>query len=406
VGLWALFFYSQLLNQVKKTVDESLANYKIVIIDKLKDDSLIVQQDAFSDNNYIVKTIDEDFALQVRDTYSDTLIFSDLRRIKYQARLLTTAFVASDGNYYELKVISHQLDKVRLIRKIIISLMWLFLFLFFSTILLNNFVLKKTWKPFYDLIKYLHDFRLDKSAFKELPETRIREFSLLNKSVQQLIKTNVEIYYSQKQFIENASHELQTPLAIGINKLELLAEDDNLSPEQIRKIGEITEAFQRLSGLNKSLSLISKIENKQFISEEEVDFGEIFSRIIVDFSDYIEYKKNKIIVLKEDNWVFNMNKDLAEMLVMNLVKNAIIHNQQEGEIIIRLTSSGFTIENTSEKPPIPTDKLFKRFNKDSNSISSTGLGLAIARAIADVAGLSITYSYKNRHVFTIAGKTF
>jgi signal transduction histidine kinase len=402
VGLWAVLFYSQLLKQVKTTVDGGLENYKIVVIDKLKDDSLIIQQDIFLDNNYIIKSVSEDYALQVRDSYKDTLIFSDLKNIGYQARLLTSAFVASDGKYYEIKVISHELDKGDLIRKIAISLLWLFLFLSVSTILVNNFVLKKTWKPFYQLLKYLDDFRLDKSAYRELSETSIKEFSLLNESIQNLLKTNVDIFNSQKQFIENASHELQTPMAISINKLELLAEDDSLSPEQIQKIGDIIEAFHRLSGLNKSLLLLSKIENKQFISEEPVNFDEIFRRIIHDFSDYSEYQKIEITYLKEDNWVFNTNKDLAEILVMNLVKNAIIHNQQNGEILIRLASSSFTIENTSNEQLMPADKLFKRFNKNPNSKGSTGLGLAIVKAIADVSGLTVTYSYSGRHVFKVS----
>jgi len=302
-------------------------------------------------------------------------------------------------------VISHELDKGKLIKKIAISLLWLFLFLFVSTILVNNFALKKTWKPFYQVLKYLNDFRLDRSAYRELSETSIKEFSLLNESIQNLLKTNVDIFNSQKQFIENASHELQTPLAIGINKLELLAEDAGLSPEQIRKIGDIIEAFQRLSGLNKSLLLLSKIENKQFISEELLNFDKIFSRIIDDFSDYAEYQKIKITYLKEDKWVFNMNKDLAEMLVMNLVKNAIIHNQQGGELIIRLSSLSFTIENTSNEPLMPADKLFKRFNKNLNSKSSTGLGLAIVKAIADLSGLIVTYSYNGRHVFKVSEKS-
>jgi signal transduction histidine kinase len=265
-------------------------------------------------------------------------------------------------------------------------------------------VLKKTWKPFYQVLKYLNDFRLDKSTYRELSETRIKEFSLLNESIQNLLKTNVDIFNSQKQFIENASHEMQTPLAIGINKLELLAGDDNLSPEQTEKIGEIIEAFQRLSGLNKSLLLLSKIENKQFISEELVNFDEIFSKIIQDFSDYTEFQKIEITYLKENNWVFNMNKDLAEMLVMNLVKNAIIHNQQGGELIIRLTSLYFTIENTSNEPVMPTDKLFKRFHKNSKNKNSTGLGLAIVKAIADVSGLKIDYSYELKHIFKVSQK--
>ncbi|MFL1012132.1 sensor histidine kinase [Flavisericum labens] len=405
VGLWAILFYSQLLNQVKVTIDEGLSNHKIAIIDNLKDDDLIAEHDDFQDKSYIIKNVSEDYALQVRDSYKDTLIFSSLKNSNYQARLLTTAFVSSSGKYYEMKVLSHELNKGNLIEKIVVSLLWLFLFLFVITVLVNRLVLKKTWKPFYKLLQYLDDFRLDKGTNQKIHKTNIKEFSLLNESVQKLLNTNVDIFNSQKQFIENASHELQTPLAIGINKLELLAGDSGLSPGEIQKIGDIIESFRRLSELNKYLLLLSKIENKQFISKELLNFDEILGRIIHDFTDFTEYQKIKITYLKEGEWHFNMNKTLAEILILNLVKNAIVHNQKEGDIIIRLTSASLSIENTSNLPQISSDKLFQRFNKNSNHKGSTGLGLAIVKAIADVSDLLIIYSYNsNKHVFKVSRK--
>ncbi len=402
ISLWAVLFYFQLLKQVKITIDEGLADYKIVIIDKLKDDTVIVERDVFEDNNYIIKRVDEDFALQVRDTYKDTMVFSDLKNKVYQTRLLTTAFVASDGEYYEMKLISHEIDKTKLIQKLATSLLWLYLLLFASTILVNNFVLKKIWKPFYQLLNYLNNFRLDIEAIPKTTKTKIQEFQLLNNSVKNLVKTNVDIFKSQKQFIENVSHELQTPLAIGINKLELFAGDENLSKDQVREIGSIIEAFRRLSGLNKSLLLFSKIENRQYISVEQVNFDKIIKRIIRDFSDYAEFQNIEIVYKKEDDWIFKMNKDLAGILVMNLVKNAIIHNQQGGEVFIKLTASSFTIENTNEDSVQLSEKLFERFVKKSNDTGSSGLGLAIVGAIVDISGLKLTYLFKNgRHIFEV-----
>jgi signal transduction histidine kinase len=225
---------------------------------------------------------------------------------------------------------------------------------------------------------------------------------MLNESVQNLLETNTGIYNSQKQFIENASHELQTPLAIGINKLELLAGDEDLSPDQIRKIGEIIEALRRLSGLNKSLLLLSKIENRQFIAEEDVEFNELFTRILSDFSDYVEYQHIKIDYQQKGNWKHRMNRDLAEMLVMNLLKNAIIHNRQGGELVIHLNENAFSVENTSQEPSMVSDTLFERFNKNSKKQNSTGLGLAIVKAITDVSGLKIIYSYTDRHLFSVS----
>ena len=404
ISFWAILFYYQVLKQVKKTIDEGLADYKIVVIDKLKDDSLIAEQDTFEENNYLIKRVDEEFALQVRDTYKDTVVFSNLKNKTYQTRLLTTAFVASNGKYYEIKLISHEIDKSKLIQKIATSLFWLYLLLFASSILVNNFVLKKTWEPFYQLLNYLNKFRLDRGAIPEPTKTKIEEFRMLNDSVTNLVRTNVDIFNNQKQFIENVAHELQTPLAIGINKLELFAGDEDLSKDQIQKLGGIIDTLRRLSGLNKSLLLFSKIENRQYISVEQVSFDEVFSKIIQDFSDYTEYQDIKIEYQKEDNWVFKMNKNLAVILVMNLVKNAIFHNQRGGEVLVKLSSSSFTIENTSKESVKLDDKLFERFARNSTDIGSTGLGLAIVRAITDASGLKLFYSFNGKHVFEVSEK--
>jgi len=404
ISLWAILFYSQILKQVKTTIDEGLSDYKIVVLDKLKDDSLIVEQSTFKDNNYLIKRVDEAFALQIRDIYKDTLVYSNLKNKTYQTRLLTTAFVASNGKYYKMKLISHEINKPKLIKKIATLLFWLYLLLFASTILVNNFVLKKTWGPFYQLLHYLNKFRLDKGAVPDNPKTNIQEFLMLNDSVKNLVKTNVDIFNNQKQFIENVSHELQTPLAIGINKLELFVGDEDLSKGQIQKIGAIIDTFRRLSGLNKSLLLFSKIENRQYISKEQIYFDDIFRKIIHDFSDYTEYQDIKIEYQKEDSWVFKMNKDLAVILVMNLVKNAIFHNRRGGEVLVRLFSSSFTVENTSVESVELDDKLFERFAKNSTDKNSTGLGLAIVRAIVDVSGLELLYSFNGKHVFEVSEK--
>jgi signal transduction histidine kinase len=406
LGLWSVLFYFQLLGNIKTTIDEGLANNKILIIDHLKDDPAISTQESFGDKNYIIRNISEDEALKIRDTYKDTLIFSSLTSIYKRARLLTTAFVAENGQYYKMKVISQELDRGKLIQQLATSMLWLFLILLLSLILINNLVLKKTWTPFYQLLNYLRDFSLEKEPSPPPSKTRIKEFSILNHTVLKLLKMNANTYKSQKQFIENASHELQTPLSISINKLELLAGSANLTNEHIQKIENVIQILQRLSGLNKSLLLISKIENKQFAPWETINFNTIFNQIIDDFHDYTEYRKIKVLFTKKDNCQIKMNKNLAEILVLNLVKNAIFHNYEGGEVYIELSANQFSIENTSYEPALQSDKLFERFNKNPNKKGSTGLGLAIVKTIADVSGLTVIYSYtsEQRHLLKVSSE--
>lgn len=402
VCLWGVLFYYQLMGQVRKTIDEGLANYKIVLIDKLKDDTLIADKKIFRESNYIIRQINEDFALNVLDTYKDTLMYSDLKNENYQARLLTTAFLSADNKYYELKVISQEFDRGDLIGKFATSLLWFFLFLIISTVIVNNFVLKKTWKPFYRLLDFLNKFRLGKGAGYKPGETNISEFVMLNESVRNLVKTNIDIFNSQKQFIENASHELQTPLAIGINKLELLAGEKDLLPCHTEKIGNVIEILHRLSSLNKSLLLLSKIDNRQFADEENVSFDELITGITDDFSDYLSYMGIEVKYHREAAWYHKMSPDLARILVMNLLNNAMFHNRKGGEINITLSSSFFKIENTSDVPVLDNEKLFKRFAGNQGNKNSTGLGLAIVKAISDISGLRIAYLYNGKHLFSIS----
>ncbi len=400
--LWSVLFYFQMLSQVKSTIDDGLANYKILIIDQGKDDTLIDQQEDFLTKNYIIREISDSYALQVIDTYKDTLIFSAIKNIHEPTRLLTTAFANEAGGFYEMKVISPVVDKSDLIREVVNSLLWLYLALLISIIVVNNFVLKKTWQPFYRLMEQLKNFSLGEGSVFKPSQTRIKEFTVLDETIGKMLKRNDEIYLSQKQFIENASHELQTPLAISMNKLELLAESEDLSEEHIQNIGNINQTLERLSSLNKSLLLLSKIENKQFAGEEQVSFNEIFTGLIDEFADYAHFSKVDIKFMEEGNWSPRMNSNLAGILAMNLLKNAIIHNHPGGEIIITVSSSSFSIENTSDDPALLKDKLYKRFNKAPGKKGSTGLGLAIVKVIADASGLSVDYTYTGRHFFKVS----
>lgn len=401
LSLWSVLFYFQMLNQVKSTIDDGLASYKIVIIDQVKGDTLIDQQQDFLTRNYIIREVSDRYALQVRDTYTDTVVYSFIKKSYEPTRLLTTAFAGENGRYYEMKVISQVVDKDELTNKVVRSLIFLYLALLISVILLNNFILKNTWRPFYRLLEQLKDFRLGKGSIFKPSRSGIKEFSQLDRTIGKMLERNDNIYQIQKQFIENASHEIQTPLAIGMNKLELLAESEGLSEDHIQSIGQVSQILERLSSLNKSLLLLSKIENRQYSEEERVNFNEIFNVILGEFADYAAYRKVDINFVAEGKWFFRMNRDLAGILVLNLLKNAIIHNHPGGELLVTVSSSSFTVENTSENKGLPEGKLFKRFNKDPGKKGSTGLGLAIVKAIADVSGLSVTYSYDGRHIFKV-----
>jgi len=165
VSGWAIFFYYQLLSEVKNTIDEGLASYKISLIANLKNNPQLLTHETPGNQNYYLQLIPAEKALQIRDTYNDTLVYSEIRKETEPRRVLTTAFAAEDS-FYELKIVSQELDRKALITKIAGLILWLYLFLLITILVVNNFVLKKVWEPFYNLLAYLRIFRLGESTPK------------------------------------------------------------------------------------------------------------------------------------------------------------------------------------------------------------------------------------------------
>lgn len=185
------------------------------------------------------------------------------------------------------------------LRKELFSILWLYGGLIVIILLLNNFLQKKAWSPFYKLLTRLEKFSIENHRTIKYEATNIDEFRLLNERIDQLIRKSVESYKSQKEFIENASHELQTPLAISINKLELMAENSNLTAPQMEELGTILNSLERLTRLNKSLLLLSRIENRQFDDGERFPWNDLVNQVMTEFEDFGAFQKVRLLITEE-----------------------------------------------------------------------------------------------------------
>ena len=209
-------------------------------------------------------------------------------------------------------------------------------------------------------------------------------------------------YESLKNFTENASHEIQTPLAIIKTKLELLSQSDNLDETQIIAIGSIGDATSRLSRLNQSLLLLTKIENRQFIESGIINISFIVNDCLDNLEELAESKSILIKRNIQQNVFVEMNESLCEILISNIIINSIKHNYDSGFIDIELGKNNLTISNTGAAPVIETQEFFERFTKNSFSNDSLGLGLSIVKKICDNYGFAVRYNYEgNRHIVTI-----
>ena len=401
ISIWAAIFYVNMLDEVYDSLDDGLNNYKLLIIKKAEEDSSILNKKEFAESNYEIRELPESVALSQKDIHQDTLMYM-LNEEDYEpVRMLTSAFALND-RYYELKVISSMVEEDDLIEDLLYSLIWLYVAMIASILIVNNFLLKKTWKPFYLLLDQLKQFKLGKDPMIMPAETQVKEFKELNKAVSSLLNRSLETYHGQKQFIENASHELQTPLAISINRLELLSEREELTENNLIAIGQVIQTLERLKRLNKSLLLLSKIENKQFQDNEQVNINDVFKNLIEEFSDFAEYKNVHISFQENGRLNVYMNKNLAEIFITNFLKNAIVHNMENGIVDITVSPGSFTISNSGTSSALDGEKIFQRFHKKSNEKNNTGLGLAIVKAISDLYGLSVVYSFDQGHKMTVS----
>jgi signal transduction histidine kinase len=200
-------------------------------------------------------------------------------------------------------------------------------------------------------------------------------------------------YMNLKEFNENAAHELQTPLAVIKSKLDLLIQNEKMDESQMNLINSIYEATTRMSRLNQGLLLISRIQNNQFNVSEEVNIETIVDSTLVHFGEMIDLQFIRVTKQYIDPMVVHMNRTLAEILVNNLLSNAIRHNIQNGSIHITMNAKIFTIANTGPSLNVDPRQLFERFRKSDERLGSVGLGLSIVQKICTLYQLTASYNY-------------
>lgn len=401
IAIWAGLFYYNMVDEVEDSLDDGLANYKMLIIEQALRDTSILHNAEFNERNYAIRPVDAIGALAMTDQYLDTMMYMVSEEDFEPVRMLKTAFKQQD-KYYELRVISSSLEKDDLVEDLLFSIIWLYVVLIASVLIINNFVLRRIWTPFYQLLDKIGKFNLEKNPVITPTPSKVSEFQELDHRLVQLANQSAATYASQKQFLENAAHELQTPLAISINQLELLAEHKDVPPQYVEAIGTVTRNLRRLSRLNKALLLLTKIENRQFEINEEIEINQVIKRLLDQYEDVITSRQIEVELEEAIKLRWKMNADLAEILISNLLKNAWVHNQSGGVIRIVVGADQLVIANTAVSGALDTDRIFERFRKDSPDIQRVGLGLAIVKAIGMVSGLRIDYRFAGgMHYFSV-----
>ncbi|MBE8714548.1 sensor histidine kinase [Sphingobacterium hungaricum] len=402
MAIWASLFYAYILDEVYDNVDDGLKNQKIEIIREAYGNPELLETKAFGVNQFRIVQVDEKDYSPV-NVFRNEFIYMPYDEEDEPYRILKTGFYAKDGKTYSLEIRTSTVEEDDLMLDLATALLVLYIVIVLSIFLINQFVLTKAYRPFRKILQNLQAYRFGGVNNLAKVESNVIEFNQLNTEINQMIQRNEDVFAEQKRFIENASHELQTPLAITINRLDLLMEDEDLPEKHLVQLAETKDAIHRMVNLNKSLLMLSRIENRQFQDVEQISFNDSTREVINDYEDLIAFKQLDLRLECKADFYVSMNPNLAQVLISNLLRNAIKYNHAEGVIAIEITQGEWKIRNSSTGLPLNEKFIFQRFHKQSQDALSNGLGLAIVKSIVDsYPGLSIVYSFENNfHVFSL-----
>lgn len=401
LGGWGTFFYFAITDEVMDETDDALANYRDIIVGKMLADSTLLTTEDQVIHSYSIRPLTKEQAADYRERFYDGKVYIETEDEFEPVRIMKSCFMATDLQYYELELRLSTLERDDIIAAIFKYLVALYVVLLGCLVLSTRFMLKAVFRPLDRLLEWLKATTPGQPAPPLDEHTRILEFRTLNRAALDMHERAERTYREQKEFIENASHELQTPLAIVRGKLELLADHDNLTEDELKEIDDMYRSLNRAVQLNKSLLLLSRIQNGQFTQTTTVDLNAHVRQIVELLADIYEDKGLTYDIREEGQCTAEMDESLAHTLLNNLVKNAIVHSPENGHVEVRISPHSMDISNDGPKALDP-QQMFRRFHKgDTSHKESTGLGLSIVQSITSLYHVELEYSYDGRHHFVL-----
>lgn len=302
---------------------------------------------------------------------------------------------------YAIEIRESLFENKDIIEAIVGAQILLFALLLLGLVVINRGLSRKIWGPFYRMLRELksYDIRSGKSFSAEDPN--VTEFIDLKRELVSLIERSIRSYQSQKEFTENAAHEMQTPVAVCLSKIEVLMQSRELNEEQAMLIEELYEAAKRLSRLNRDLLMLARIDNHQFLEIENVSVTKLIEQYLAQYRELLKERGIVVDLDRKSELELNANPAMLEILINNLLSNAAKYSPTDGLVKVVIEKDSIEIRNDGQ--PLKNEKLiFQRFQRDKNSTSGSGLGLAIAKSICERSGFKIAYWYSdNAHHFLV-----
>ena len=386
----SIFYYFLIHYILLAQLDDALKVEEQELIDHVKQNNSLPQPSFYNDQQVIF------FELTgpVERKFSTVKIFNKEENEDITTRQLIFSIKVAD-KIYKVNILKSQEETEDLVKLILLITLVIVLLLLIILFLVNRFLLNRLWKPFNSTIDELKKFNLSGKEMPELKHSTISEFRELNEAVIMMAGQVSREYETLKIFTENASHEMQTPLAIIISKLDVLIQDESINEQQMNQLQGIYQALDRLSKLNHSLLLLTRIGNNQFTQTENIALDKIVKEKLIQFEELTESRRLKITTDIMPA-IIRCNKQLLDILLSNLLNNAIRYNIENGAISITVSTNKLVIANNSPLPALDEKQVFQRFYRHNDTTpEGNGLGLSIVKQICNDAGFSIEYFYRD-----------
>lgn len=391
-AFWAALFYFAIIDEINDEVDDSLEDHAEMIIRRSLAGEKLPREASYTNNQYYLHEVSAQYASQHSHIrYEDCEVYTKAKNEFEPARTISYIFMDDNGKFFEVVVFTPTIDKADLKAAVAYWLIALYAAIVTCIILVNLHTLTKGMRPLRAILDWLDAYRLGERNKAMDLHTNVTEFRKLANALERSTERNETLYEQQKRFIANASHELQTPLAVIQSRLEMMLDNGQLTEAQMGDVVKTLHTLKTLARTNRSLLLLCKIDNGQFTKTKHISMAATIGRLLPDMEMIYANKNIKVEMNVEADMTAEMDESLATTLAANLLKNAFTHGNDGGRIRICLKARAMTIANTGGDRPLDGEKIFERFYHSADKASSTGLGLSIAQAICRLYGMDILY---------------
>ena len=403
IGIWGWLSYRTMSKKIHADTDLILKSYSSDIIMRLLSGKELPERFNGAYNTYYIKSLTpEEAADSPAVEYGEAEAFLKSQEDFANSRIRSQIFQDNEGNFRKITVSLPTFEQDMLIEHVFWWTMLLFIVLLASVLAIGLVLLNYNMKPLYRLLDWIDRYEPGVQGSKVPSDTDIVEFRKLASAIEHAVTRFETQYEERKIFIGNASHELQTPLAVCSNRIEMMLEHPDMTEALAEEMIKVHRSLSGLIRLNKTLLLLSKIENGQFPQTADVDMNALAKESIELHQEIYDHKNISAEIDGEDRFVHRIDEQMASVLIGNLVKNAFLYTPSGGTINVTMWKTGFSISNTGNAP-LDKDKVFRRFYQPSGrKEGATGLGLALAYSVCMNNGMDITYDFINdRHIFSI-----